>query len=196
MKKNSKNISRVIWGVPEELSRKPRESSLLYCPQAGRSKLQFETKEKADRYISWNSEEILKESGKAPIRSYWCGRCKCYHITSKLPGEHPDSHRKDLKEILQKVILEENPAEARILLETAEKTWKSGKGLWKVESRELLRTARGVVEKREYNKVFLEIKELLNSGNLSEAEVKLQWLESHNKFPDRTRELKRNISQG
>ena len=42
----------------------------------------FETQAKADNFIKYNSEGILEENGKAPVRSYYCEMCGGYHVTS------------------------------------------------------------------------------------------------------------------
>ena len=46
----------------------------------------FETQAKADNFIKYNSEGILEENGKAPVRSYYCEMCGGYHVTSN-PSE-------------------------------------------------------------------------------------------------------------
>ena len=42
----------------------------------------FESKAKADNFIAYNSEGIMEENGKAPVRSYYCELCGGYHVTS------------------------------------------------------------------------------------------------------------------
>lgn len=42
----------------------------------------FETQAKADNFIRYNGDDILEESGKAPVRSYYCEICGGYHVTS------------------------------------------------------------------------------------------------------------------
>ena len=54
----------------------------VYCYGCQRSKMLFESKAKADNFIAYNSEGILEENGKAPVRSYYCGLCGGYHVTS------------------------------------------------------------------------------------------------------------------
>lgn len=61
----------------------PNESSRKYCPQCHQHKLQFQTQKEADLFISYNAEEIRAVSGYAPIRSYYCTACCCWHTTSK-----------------------------------------------------------------------------------------------------------------
>ena len=55
---------------------------LIYCPACGRQKMIFQTQKEAEQFISFNREEILEETGKAPIRSYYCKMCCAYHVTS------------------------------------------------------------------------------------------------------------------
>jgi hypothetical protein len=54
----------------------------VYCKDCGRTKMLFETEKKANNFIAFNQEEILKEAGYAPQRSYYCVFCGGWHITS------------------------------------------------------------------------------------------------------------------
>lgn len=54
-----------------------------YCADAGRMKLSFDSKEAAYRFIGYNREVILRQRGFAPVRSYLCPVCGCWHVTSK-----------------------------------------------------------------------------------------------------------------
>lgn len=54
----------------------------VFCIDCGRSKQLFESESKADNFIRFNGEEILEESDKAPIRSYYCPSCGGWHVTS------------------------------------------------------------------------------------------------------------------
>ena len=60
---------------------KPSKSR-VYCPECGRQKILFETEKKALNFIKFNSEEIEEESGRAPIRAYYCEFCGGWHVTS------------------------------------------------------------------------------------------------------------------
>lgn len=42
----------------------------------------FESKEKAENFIKFNGEEMVKQSGKSPSRSYYCRFCMGWHVTS------------------------------------------------------------------------------------------------------------------
>lgn len=54
----------------------------VYCPSCLRSKMLFESEEKANSFIRFNSAEIMELNGKAPMRSYYCRFCGGWHITS------------------------------------------------------------------------------------------------------------------
>ena len=56
--------------------------NIVYCCACQKPKMLFETKQKADNFIKYNSKEILEENGKAPIRSYHCMMCGGFHLTS------------------------------------------------------------------------------------------------------------------
>ena len=62
----------------------------IFCVACGRPKMLFETKAKADNFIRFNSSEIMEESGKAPIRSYYCEICGGYHVTSNNSKTHAE----------------------------------------------------------------------------------------------------------
>jgi hypothetical protein len=47
----------------------------------------FETRGKAENFIRFNRESILDESGRAPVRSYYCPFCCGWHVTSNPSGE-------------------------------------------------------------------------------------------------------------
>lgn len=55
----------------------------VYCKDCGRVKMLFETQKKADTFLKFNSEDIEKESGYAPLRSYFCIVCNGWHVTSQ-----------------------------------------------------------------------------------------------------------------
>lgn len=67
--------------TPHDIKREtPR--NYKYCISCKKSKILFETKKKADNFIKFNSQEILEENGKAPVRSYYCEFCGGWHVTS------------------------------------------------------------------------------------------------------------------
>ena len=67
----------------QEPKYKPKLARRTYCFGSHKEKLQFETREKAARFIEYNAERIIAENGYAPSRAYWCDDCGCWHVTSK-----------------------------------------------------------------------------------------------------------------
>lgn len=61
---------------------KPTKSR-IFCREAQRSKMLFESEKKAENFMQYNSKEILNESGYAPVRSYHCIACDGWHLTSR-----------------------------------------------------------------------------------------------------------------
>lgn len=57
--------------------------NLVFCAACKRLKMLFDTQAKADNFIRFNQKEIKKETGRAPVRSYYCSICCGYHVTSK-----------------------------------------------------------------------------------------------------------------
>ncbi len=61
----------------------------IYCPIIRRSKMLFESEEKANRFIKFNEDEI-RETGLVKfkkLRSYYCIACGGWHITHSLINE-------------------------------------------------------------------------------------------------------------
>ena len=59
---------------------KPKKS--VYCKGANRPKIKFECQSAAENFIKFNSSEILMQSGKTPIRAYYCRWCVGWHTSS------------------------------------------------------------------------------------------------------------------
>ena len=55
----------------------------VFCYDCGRNKMLFETEKKANTFLKFNADVIEEESGKRPIRSYFCQSCCGWHITSQ-----------------------------------------------------------------------------------------------------------------
>lgn len=75
----------------------------IFCPQSGRPKMIFETKEKAERFLEYNvvgEAEFLKK-GKVPTRAYYCAFCNGWHLTSS--KKRNMSEEEDLKLQLEKI---------------------------------------------------------------------------------------------
>ena len=58
-----------------------------FCNGCGRTKMLFESQSKADNFIKFNGEDILEETGRKPVRSYYCDFCGGYHVTSSDSSE-------------------------------------------------------------------------------------------------------------
>ena len=54
----------------------------VFCRDALRHKMVFETEKKANNFIKFNKEEVLQETGVTLERSYFCMFCSGWHITS------------------------------------------------------------------------------------------------------------------
>ena len=85
----------------------------IFCVACGRPKMLFETKAKANNFIKFNSSEIMEESGKAPIRSYYCEICGGYHVTSNNSKTHAE-----WLDIRDKVLAEEVDRRVKANLKT------------------------------------------------------------------------------
>lgn len=53
-----------------------------FCNGCNRVKMLFKSEKKAENFIKYNSDEILNETGIAPVRAYYCPFCGGWHITS------------------------------------------------------------------------------------------------------------------
>lgn len=54
-----------------------------YCTGCQHRKMLFKTKEEAIRFISFNADSVEKETGKRPVRAYYCHYCGGWHVTSR-----------------------------------------------------------------------------------------------------------------
>ena len=60
---------------------KPKRNH-IYCPDCGHAKILFESQRKALNFIAFNSRNIYLETGRAPVRAYYCMACGGWHVTS------------------------------------------------------------------------------------------------------------------
>ena len=75
----------------------------VFCADALRQKMVFETKEKAERFMQYNNDKLEELNGKAPIRTYFCHCCGGWHLTSKENRyEHHNQGMTDLERELLK----------------------------------------------------------------------------------------------
>lgn len=56
---------------------KPTRNRVM-CPDCGRAKMLFKTKEKAQRFIDWNRQDIWNGDR---LRPYYCPACCGWHIS-------------------------------------------------------------------------------------------------------------------
>lgn len=64
----------------------------VYCLEASRMKMLFETEKRAYRFIEFNGEELLKNRPEGTeLRAYKCEACGGWHITSAKPSEFYDN---------------------------------------------------------------------------------------------------------
>lgn len=59
-----------------------QNKNMIFCYGCRKHKMLFETESKANNFIRFNSDDILKENGKTPVRSYYCKMCGGWHVTS------------------------------------------------------------------------------------------------------------------
>lgn len=76
----------------------------IYCLGCRKHKMLFEEKKNADNFIRFNQEIILEESGKAPVRSYYCVFCSGWHVTSNPSLEQGEEQDKRDKTLIENTI--------------------------------------------------------------------------------------------
>ena len=54
-----------------------------HCPGCQRPKMLFESKKEAILFLEYNADAIEEETGKRPVRAYYCSHCCGWHLTSK-----------------------------------------------------------------------------------------------------------------
>ena len=68
----------------------------VYCYGCGRTKMLFESEQKALNFIKYNNKDILEDSGKAPSRVYYCDLCGGYHLTSITKSKYANPRGEDV----------------------------------------------------------------------------------------------------
>ncbi len=71
-----------------------------YCNGCQHHKMLFETKEEAVRFINFNADTIEEETGKRPVRAYYCYACGGWHVTSR---PHSQSRKSIIKRFGEEV---------------------------------------------------------------------------------------------
>lgn len=64
-----------------------------FCRACGYNKILFKSEKEALKFLDFNADEIDEETGKKPVRAYFCEVCAGWHVTSR---ENWNSYRKDI----------------------------------------------------------------------------------------------------
>lgn len=198
MAKRLKHLRRITWDIPDpSKTRRPKTSNLIFCPAAGRAKLQFETLKKAVNYIRWNSREIYCESGKAPVRVYWCPRCACFHVTSRPHNKTPEEHKKgSVQRLLRRALTEGSMWRARQLLDRAKEMVLQFTGDSLIELESQMKLVKLELDQREFELEVKTSEYLLKISDWSGAEESIQRLEEIGLNPDKTYQLRITLENG
>lgn len=73
----------------------------VYCIDANKAKMVFESKKKALNFIRFNAEEMMNEGKKVPVRAYYCSACGGWHLTSN-PNEEAFEYGSRLEMMIAK----------------------------------------------------------------------------------------------
>lgn len=55
----------------------------FHCPACQHSKMLFTSRKEAIRFLQYNADEIETQTGKRPVRAYYCTACCGWHVTSR-----------------------------------------------------------------------------------------------------------------
>lgn len=80
----------------------------VFCQACKHTKILFDSQSKADNFIKFNSEEIIEENGKAPVRSYFCPFCSGWHVTSLSSLETGANLDSRDQRIIKKIMIDDN----------------------------------------------------------------------------------------
>jgi hypothetical protein len=195
MAKHLKQSQRVTWNIQEPFkTKRPKDSNLIFCPSASRAKLQFKTFKKAVDYIRWNSKEIYQESGRAPIRVYWCSKCACFHVTSRPHNKTPEEYKKSLiKKLLSRALIEGSMRVAHDLLERSKEMILEFTGDELIELESQINLVESELDRREFDSKVKESEYLLRISDWSGAEESIQRLEEIGLNPDKICQLRETL---
>ena len=76
----------------------------VFCYGCHRPKMLFETQQKADNFIHYNTDAILEKKRKAPVRSYYCEICNGWHVTSNPSEDKGEELNQREHRIIQDII--------------------------------------------------------------------------------------------
>ncbi len=88
-----------------------------YCQGCGRHKMQFEKEKNANNYLRYNSAAFVMQGLPAPVRSYYCTFCDCWHVTSNPDAEagcHIDKMDQSRKQRFDAMVEEKNTKPAAV----------------------------------------------------------------------------------
>ena len=78
---------------------KPKKNR-FWCIESKQFKQQFESEEKAKRFMEWNKEAFRKKY--RPVRAYFCEACGCWHITHLAAPRRQTSFTEEVIERMKK----------------------------------------------------------------------------------------------
>jgi hypothetical protein len=148
-------------------------------------------------YIRWNSKEIYQESGRAPVRVYWCPRCACFHVTSQPYNKTPEEHKKDsIQRLLARALTEGSVWRARQVLEKARTGSLNFTGDTLLELESQINLVKSELDQREFESELKTSEYLLKISDWSGAEESIQRLEELGLDPDKTLQLRKILEDG
>lgn len=78
---------------------KPKKNR-FWCIESKQFKQQFESEEKAVRFIEWNKDAFSKKY--RPVRAYFCEACGCWHLTHLVKPRRDSSLTEEVIERMKK----------------------------------------------------------------------------------------------
>lgn len=124
----------------------------MFCPACGHTKMHFETEKEALTFLRYNGDEILEETGKRPIRAYYCDVCVAWHVTSL---EH--FYKESSYDVLKERYRHENKIDISILRDKiAEVQEVYDKGLYKLAAEKAISVLKPIVTKHIYVEQFVK----------------------------------------
>lgn len=64
-----------------------------FCYACMKTKMLFESEEKAMAFIRYNQDEMAMSNGHAPVRAYYCNVCMGWHVTSNPNIQHFENYK-------------------------------------------------------------------------------------------------------
>lgn len=94
----------------------------VYCNAIHRTKMLFESQEKADNFIRFNAGEMAEddENEYVPIRSYYCHSCGGWHVT-----HHPETRKQQRLDSIQETAYQLERFVSRLKTSYANRDWRT-----------------------------------------------------------------------